>query len=125
MFPSLCLQAEMAAVDRLARLLPHEHEELLSTTLRLLLNLSFDTSLRSQMVQAGLVPKLSSLLGNLTVCASCFCFCAFVCVTERHEKHSMEAQVRAVSADRRSSDLLKDSRACEWRVVSSAGQKRL
>lgn len=69
LFPSLCLQAEMATVDRLARLLPHEHEELLSTTLRLLLNLSFDTLLRSQMVQAGLVPKLSSLLGNLR--ASC------------------------------------------------------
>uniref|UniRef100_A0A671UPY6 Kinesin-associated protein 3a n=1 Tax=Sparus aurata TaxID=8175 RepID=A0A671UPY6_SPAAU len=50
---------------KLARLLPCEHEELQSTTLRLLLNLSFDTSLRSQMVQAALVPKLSSLLGNL------------------------------------------------------------
>uniref|UniRef100_A0A671URI7 Kinesin-associated protein 3a n=1 Tax=Sparus aurata TaxID=8175 RepID=A0A671URI7_SPAAU len=49
---------------KLARLLPCEHEELQSTTLRLLLNLSFDTSLRSQMVQAALVPKLSSLLAD-------------------------------------------------------------
>ncbi|TMS20742.1 Kinesin-associated protein 3 [Larimichthys crocea] len=39
-------------------------EELLSATLRLLLNLSFDTSLRSQMVQAGLVPRLCSLLAD-------------------------------------------------------------
>ena len=62
-----CVQAETLAVEKLARLLPCEHEELQSTTLRLLLNLSFDTSLRSQMVQAGLVPKLSSLLGNLSV----------------------------------------------------------
>lgn len=62
-----CVQAETLAVEKLARLLPCEHEELQSTTLRLLLNLSFDTSLRSQMVQAALVPKLSSLLGNLFV----------------------------------------------------------
>lgn len=65
--PVCCVQAETLAVEKLARLLPCEHEELQSTTLRLLLNLSFDTSLRSQMVQAGLVPKLSSLLGNLFV----------------------------------------------------------
>lgn len=58
------LQAEAFAVEKLARLLRPEHEELRSTTLRLLLNLSFDTSLRGQMVQTGLVPRLSSLLGN-------------------------------------------------------------
>uniref|UniRef100_A0A8C9ZNB5 Kinesin-associated protein 3a n=1 Tax=Sander lucioperca TaxID=283035 RepID=A0A8C9ZNB5_SANLU len=49
---------------KLARLVPCEHQELLSTALRLLLNLSFDTSLRGHMVQAGLLPKVSSLLGN-------------------------------------------------------------
>ncbi len=63
-----CLQAETFAVEKLARLVPCEHEELLSTTLRLLLNLSFDTSLRSQMVQTGLLPKLSLLLGNQSDC---------------------------------------------------------
>uniref|UniRef100_A0A7N8YBR5 Kinesin-associated protein 3a n=1 Tax=Mastacembelus armatus TaxID=205130 RepID=A0A7N8YBR5_9TELE len=56
--------AETLAVEKLAQLVPCEHEELLSTTLRLLLNLSFDTSLRSQMVRASFVPKLSSLLGK-------------------------------------------------------------
>lgn len=59
-----CPQAETFAVGKLDHLVPCEHKELLSTTLRLLLNLSFDTLLRSQMVQAGLIPKLSSLLGN-------------------------------------------------------------
>lgn len=59
------VQAETYAVEKLARLLPCKHEDLLNTTLRLLLNLSFDTGLRSQMVQAGLIPKLSSLLGTL------------------------------------------------------------
>ena len=89
----LCFpQAETFAVQKLARLVPCEQEELLSTTLRLLLNLSFDTSLRSQMVQAGLVPKLSSLLGDQTlladdcvlvsliVCVLFFCVCSFRCV---------------------------------------------
>ncbi|XP_027145727.1 kinesin-associated protein 3a isoform X4 [Larimichthys crocea] len=56
--------AETFAVEKLARLVPCELEELLSATLRLLLNLSFDTSLRSQMVQAGLVPRLCSLLAD-------------------------------------------------------------
>uniref|UniRef100_A0A3Q3EFE7 Kinesin-associated protein 3a n=1 Tax=Labrus bergylta TaxID=56723 RepID=A0A3Q3EFE7_9LABR len=57
--------AETLAVEKLARLVPGcEHEELVGTTLRLLLNLSFDTTLRGQMVQAGLIAKLSSLLGN-------------------------------------------------------------
>ncbi|TNN74769.1 Kinesin-associated protein 3 [Liparis tanakae] len=55
--------AETFAVEKLSRLVPCDHEELLSTNLRLLLNLSFDTSLRGQMVHAGLLPKVSSLLG--------------------------------------------------------------
>ncbi|KAF0041569.1 hypothetical protein F2P81_005101 [Scophthalmus maximus] len=57
-------QAETFAVEKLARLIPCEHEELLSAASRLLLNLSFDAVLRGHMVRAGLVPKLSSLLGD-------------------------------------------------------------
>ncbi|XP_063748381.1 kinesin-associated protein 3a [Eleginops maclovinus] len=56
--------AETFAVEKLAQLVPCKHEELLSTNLRLLLNLSFDTTLRSQMVQAGLLPRFSSLLAD-------------------------------------------------------------
>ncbi|KAG7271988.1 hypothetical protein CRUP_001548 [Coryphaenoides rupestris] len=56
--------AEMLVVERLARLVPCDSAELQNTALRLLLNLSFDTGLRSQMVQAGLIPKLSSLLAD-------------------------------------------------------------
>ncbi|CAL8349759.1 unnamed protein product [Gadus morhua 'NCC'] len=56
--------AEMQVVQRLALLVPCDSLELQNTTLRLLLNLSFDTGLRSQMVQAGLIPKLSSLLAD-------------------------------------------------------------
>lgn len=56
--------AETHAVKKLARLVPSEHEILQFTTLKLLLNLSFDTGLRSQMVQAGLIPKLSALLAD-------------------------------------------------------------
>lgn len=45
--------------------MPCEHEDLLNVTLRLLLNLSFDTGLRSKMVQADLLPKLTTLLGKI------------------------------------------------------------
>ncbi|KAF5892276.1 kinesin-associated protein 3-like, partial [Clarias magur] len=56
--------AETDTVEKLAKLVPCDHEDLLNVTLRLLLNLSFDTGLRSKMVQVGLLPKLTSLLGD-------------------------------------------------------------
>lgn len=61
---ALCVfQAETDTVEKLAKLVPCDHEDLLNVTLRLLLNLSFDTGLRSKMVQVGLLPKLTALLG--------------------------------------------------------------
>ncbi|KAG7276181.1 hypothetical protein CRUP_030605 [Coryphaenoides rupestris] len=59
-------QAEVDTVQRLARFVPCDHEDLLNLTLRLLLNLSFDSGLRTKMVEAGLLPKLTSLLGDAT-----------------------------------------------------------
>ncbi|XP_068460786.1 kinesin-associated protein 3-like isoform X2 [Clinocottus analis] len=56
--------AEMDTVARLARLVPCDHEDLLNLTLRLLLNLSFDSGLRAKMVEVGLLPKLTALLGD-------------------------------------------------------------
>lgn len=56
--------AELDTVERLARLVPCDHEDLLNLTLRLLLNLSFDSGLRAKMVEAGLLPKLTALLGD-------------------------------------------------------------
>uniref|UniRef100_I3JLX8 Kinesin-associated protein 3a n=1 Tax=Oreochromis niloticus TaxID=8128 RepID=I3JLX8_ORENI len=61
---SIFLECKNDNVEKLARLLPSDHKELLDATLRLLFNLSFDTSLRNQMVQAGFIPKLSSLLAD-------------------------------------------------------------
>lgn len=77
-------QAETLAVEKLARLVPCHHQELLSTNLRLLLNLSFDTTLRSQMVQTGLLPKVSSLLGNPSDKGTdCVCSRGCVCTGKR------------------------------------------
>uniref|UniRef100_A0A4W6E9I3 Kinesin-associated protein 3b n=1 Tax=Lates calcarifer TaxID=8187 RepID=A0A4W6E9I3_LATCA len=56
--------AEVDTVERLARLVPCDHEDLLNLTLRLLLNLSFDSGLRAKMVEVGLLPKLTDLLGD-------------------------------------------------------------
>ncbi|TDH06343.1 hypothetical protein EPR50_G00131050 [Perca flavescens] len=56
--------AEVDTVERLARLVPCDHEDLLNLTLRLLLNLSFDSGLRAKMVEVGLLPKLTALLGD-------------------------------------------------------------
>lgn len=54
----------MDIIEKLTKMVPCEHEDLLNITLRLLLNLSFDTGLRNKMVQAGLLPKLTVLLGK-------------------------------------------------------------
>ncbi|CAB1419795.1 unnamed protein product [Pleuronectes platessa] len=56
--------AEVDTVERLARLVPCDHEDLLNLTLRLLLNLSFDSGLRAKMVEVGLLPKLTGLMGD-------------------------------------------------------------
>ncbi|XP_076873657.1 kinesin-associated protein 3a [Brachyhypopomus gauderio] len=58
--------AETDTVEKLAKLVPCGQEDLLAVTLRLLHNLSFDTGLRAKMVQAGLLPKLTALLGDET-----------------------------------------------------------
>jgi hypothetical protein len=52
-------------VIKLARLVPCEQEDLLNITLRLLLNLSFDSTVRSQIIKAGLLPKLVLLLSKV------------------------------------------------------------
>lgn len=62
-FLFLDIQVEMDIVEKLVKMVPCEHEDLLNITLRLLLNLSFDTGLRNKMVQVGLLPKLTALLG--------------------------------------------------------------
>lgn len=49
---------------KLARLVPHEQEDLLNITLRLLLNLSFDSAIRSQIMKSGYLPKLVNLLST-------------------------------------------------------------
>ncbi|TMS10154.1 kinesin-associated protein 3 isoform X1 [Larimichthys crocea] len=56
--------AEVDTVERLAHLVPCDHDDLLNLTLRLLLNLSFDSGLRAKMVEVGLLPKLTALLGD-------------------------------------------------------------
>lgn len=60
----------MDIVEKLVKMVPCEHEDLLNITLRLLLNLSFDTGLRNKMVQVGLLPKLTALLGMFFFCSN-------------------------------------------------------
>ena len=56
------LQAEGGVIEKLAKLVPCEHEDLLNITLRLLLNLSFDADLRSKMIKMGMLPKFVETL---------------------------------------------------------------
>ena len=60
----LFLQAELNIIEKLTKVIPCDHEDLLNITLRLLLNLSFDNDLRSKMIKFGLLPKLVNLLSK-------------------------------------------------------------
>lgn len=51
----------------LPKLLNNSNLDLVSSTLKLLFNLSFDTDLRGKMVKLGLVPKLIKLLAQKEV----------------------------------------------------------
>ena len=53
---------ETDIVARLVRFIPCNNEKLMKLTLRLLWNLSFDRTLRKQMIQARLIPELVKLL---------------------------------------------------------------
>uniref|UniRef100_A0A8C9U6X3 Kinesin-associated protein 3b n=1 Tax=Scleropages formosus TaxID=113540 RepID=A0A8C9U6X3_SCLFO len=75
--------AEIDTIEKLASLVPCEHEDLLNITLRLLLNLSFDTGLRSKMVQVGLLPKLTALLGNESQKQIAMCILYHISVDDR------------------------------------------
>ena len=51
-------------VEKLSPLLQSENTDLINATVRLLLNLSFDASVRSRMVKSGMLPRLVSLLSD-------------------------------------------------------------
>lgn len=51
-------------VSKFPRLLQSSETELLHVTLRLIFNLSFDASLRSQMIRIGLLPKMVTFLSD-------------------------------------------------------------
>ncbi|XP_048844398.1 kinesin-associated protein 3-like [Brienomyrus brachyistius] len=75
--------AEIDTVEKLSRLVPCDQEDLLNVTLRLLLNLSFDTGLRSKMVQVGLLPKLTDLLVNESQKQIAMCILYHISVDDR------------------------------------------
>ena len=60
----ISFQAETRVIERLAKVIPSDHEDLLNIALRLLLNLSFDSALRSKMIKCGMLPTLVDLLRN-------------------------------------------------------------
>lgn len=59
---------------KIAKLVPCPQPDLLNITLRLLLNLSFDRDIRSQIVRIGLLPKLVDLIGKKTKIFTCYFF---------------------------------------------------
>mmetsp|Transcript_29766 Transcript_29766/g.49787 ORF Transcript_29766/g.49787 Transcript_29766/m.49787 type:complete len:947 (-) Transcript_29766:278-3118(-) len=53
---------EMGVLDNLIRFIPCSSQPLITITLRMLFNLSFDSDLRDLMLKGGIVPKLVNLL---------------------------------------------------------------
>ena len=59
--------ANLNIIEKFPKIVPCDHEDLLNITLRLLLNLSFDSELRSKMIKFGLLPKLVGLLSKFVI----------------------------------------------------------
>lgn len=55
---------DLNIIERLPRLLQSMHPDLIQVTLKLLYNLSFDSTLRSKMVRVGFLPKLVTFLSD-------------------------------------------------------------
>ena len=53
---------ESNIMTKLSTFIPNTNDDLLNITLRLILNLTFDTDLRDKAVKSGLVPKLVNLM---------------------------------------------------------------
>ena len=53
---------ECGISSELIRFLPHNSDEMTMAAMRLMLNLSFDTEIRSDMVKDGIIPKLVTML---------------------------------------------------------------
>lgn len=58
-------QLKNGIIDRLSKILCRPEEDLVNLCLRLLYNLSFDTSARLEMVSKGVLNKIVGLLGEL------------------------------------------------------------
>lgn len=58
------VKEDKGAVSKLIKFISSEHEAILITTLKLMLNLSFDIELQQQMVKFGSIPKLVELIPN-------------------------------------------------------------
>jgi hypothetical protein len=56
--------AEGSVVKKLVKSFPSKNEILMNVTLRLLLNLSFDSGLRQEIVRQAILPKLTTLIGD-------------------------------------------------------------
>ncbi|XP_045119018.1 kinesin-associated protein 3-like isoform X2 [Portunus trituberculatus] len=56
--------ADLNIVEKVSRLVSTDNSDLLNVTIRLLLNLSFDSGLRAKMIKVGLLPKLVSLMSE-------------------------------------------------------------
>ena len=59
-----CWQVDQHIVEKLQSLVQCGHEDLLNITLRLLLNLSFDSAVRTSIIKCGLLPKLVNMLSE-------------------------------------------------------------
>eukprot|EP00118_Oscarella_pearsei_P007156 m.33925 g.33925 ORF g.33925 m.33925 type:complete len:801 (+) comp31926_c0_seq8:57-2459(+) len=75
--------AALGVVDKMARLIPCDHEVLLHVSLRLLLNLSFDPLLRERMVRAALLSKLVELLDNEQVLVYVLCLLYHISIDDK------------------------------------------
>ena len=74
-------------MEKLSLFIPNENDDLLNITLRLILNLTFDTELREKAVKSGLVPKLVNIIPKATHSVVVMCILYHVSMDDRYKSY--------------------------------------
>ncbi|XP_063683184.1 kinesin-associated protein 3-like [Bolinopsis microptera] len=74
---------EMNVVSKLNKMIPHQSDILVSLILRLILNLSFDKDIRTQIIKCGMLPKLVNFVKEETHRVFALCILYHVSVDDK------------------------------------------
>lgn len=81
------IMSGLEIMEKLSSFIPNQNDDLLNITLRLVLNLTFDTELREKAVKNGLVPKLVNLVNAPNHSVVVMCVLYHISMDDRYKSY--------------------------------------